>query len=101
MHVERWWLDVCLANHHMHLAAVMRLVVEEVKHGGGGCVHAILAQAIGIAKLPLQKVNIHLDEKGLDLLVLCCSRGAQLGETVEQNRVQWRCRATASAKPRH
>src|ERR1700677_3558878 len=101
MHVERWRLDVCLADHHMHLATVMRLVVEEMKHSDGRSLQIILALVVSVGKLPLQKISISLRKEGFDFLVLRGAGGAKLGETVEQNRVQWRCRMSPSGKPRH
>jgi hypothetical protein len=55
----------------MHLPTVMRLVVEEVKHGDGRDLHIIFAQAVDVAKLPVQKVRIGTGEEGFNFLVLC------------------------------
>ena len=80
-------LIVCLADHHMHLAAVMRLVVEEMKHGDGDCFHVILALVVDVGKLPVQKILIQPGEEGFDFLVLCDARGAELGKV--SNRIEF------------
>jgi hypothetical protein len=101
MQIERWGPDVRLADHHMHLAAVMRLMVEKMKHSDWRCIEAIFALVIGVGKLPTEKIFIDLGEELFDFPVLCGSRRAKLGKAIEQNGIQWWCRIAPSREPRH
>jgi hypothetical protein len=87
MHIERWRLDVCLADHHMHLGAVMRLVVEEMKHSDRRCLHVILALVVSVGKLPLQKISIGLRKERFDFPVLCGAR--ERSSAKSSNRIEF------------
>jgi hypothetical protein len=87
MHIERWRLDVCLADHHMHLGAVMRLVVKEMKHSDRRCLHVILALVVSVGKLPLQKISIGLRKERFD--PLSCAARAERSSEKSSNRIEF------------
>ena len=85
----------------MHLATMVRLVVKEMQHCDRRCVHAILAPAIGVPHRPGEKVIIGFFKERFDTRVFLPSRSAKFNQVLEQNSIQWRCRITATSKPRH
>jgi hypothetical protein len=50
MHIECGRAHIRLAEHYMHLAAMMRLVIEEMKDSERSGIPAVLAQAICVAE---------------------------------------------------
>ena len=50
MHVEGRRPNICLTEHHMHLAAMVRLVVEEMEYSVGCRIRTFLAQTIGVTE---------------------------------------------------
>ena len=50
MHVKGRRPHICLAEHHVHLAAMMRLVIEEMEGSVRCGTLAVLAQAISVTK---------------------------------------------------
>jgi hypothetical protein len=56
MEVERRRLDLRLAQHHMHLAPMVRLVVEEVEGGDGCCFQVFKSLMICVGERPLKKI---------------------------------------------
>ena len=85
----------------MHLATMVRLVVKEMQHCDRRCVHAILAPAIGVPHRPDEKAIIGFFKERFDTRVFLPSRSAKFNQVLEQNSIQWRCRITATGKPRH
>ena len=53
----------------MHLATMVRLVVKEMQHGDGRCVHAILASAVGVMHRPGEKAIVGFFEERFDARV--------------------------------
>ena len=85
----------------MHLATVVRLVVKEMQHRDGRCIHAILASAIGVMHRPGEKAIVGFFEERFDTRVLLVSRCAKLNQALEQNSIQWWCRTASPGKSRH
>ena len=85
----------------MHLATMVRLVVKEMQHRDGRCIHAILASAIGVMHRPCEKAIVGFFEERFDTRVLLSSRGAKFNQVLEQDSVQWRCRIASPGKSRH
>jgi hypothetical protein len=50
MQIKRWRPHFRLTDHSMNLAAMMRLVVEEVKNGHGRRLHILLALMVGVGE---------------------------------------------------
>jgi hypothetical protein len=71
----------------MHLAAMMRLVVKEMKDSDWCWFQAILALAIGVAKWSGEKIVIHFFEEGFDARVLFAR--AELSSAKVSNRMEF------------
>ena len=98
MQIQGWRLHIRLAEHHVNLAAMMRLMVKEMQDGHGCDVHAIFAPAICVAKGRQEKSRVCLFEEGFNFGILRQPRCVEVGKGVIENRVQWRCRTTSAGK---
>ena len=99
MHVERRRAHLCLTEHHVHLAAMVRLMIEEMQYGVWCGIRTVLAQAIGVTERPADKTVVHVREEGFNAGILFATRGAEFRESLEQNSIQWRCRTASAGKP--
>jgi hypothetical protein len=59
----------------VHLAAMMRLVIEEVHDGRHRVIRVFLSLAVGVAKRRPEKIRADLFEERLDSCVLSLPRG--------------------------
>ncbi len=50
MHVEGRRAHICLTEHHVHLAAMMRLMIEEVQYSVWCGIRTVLTEAIGVTE---------------------------------------------------
>jgi hypothetical protein len=85
----------------MYLAAVVRLMVEEMADCHGRRLHVMPARIVDIGKRPIQKGGIHPYKERFDQRVLLGSGGAQTREFVEQHGTQVQRGAAGALKPRH
>src|SRR5271156_5784140 len=99
MHVEGRRRNIGLTEHHMHLAAMMRLVIEEMEDSVRRGTRRVLAQAVGIAEWPGDKAVVQVREEGLNAGILLATRRAEFRESLEQDSVQWRCRTASAGEP--
>ena len=74
MHIECGRAYICLADHYMHLALMMRLVVKEVKHGCWCWFQVILALAICVREWSGEKIVVHFFEERFYARVLFAPR---------------------------
>src|SRR5271156_2705989 len=98
MQIQRWRLHVCLADHHMNLAAMMRLMVKEMQDGHGCGVGAIFAPGVGVEKRLQEKSRVCLFEEGFNFRILRRPCRVELTKGVIENRVQRRCRTTSTGE---
>jgi hypothetical protein len=101
MHIKRRRPHICLAEHHVDLAPMMRLMIEEMENSVRCGILAVLAQTISVTERPGEKPVIHLLKEGLNAGVFFNSRRSEFRESLEQDSVQWRCRTVSAGKPRH
>jgi hypothetical protein len=74
MHIECGRPHICLTDHYMHLASMMRLVVKEVKDGDRCRLQVILALAICVREWPGEKIAVHLLEERFYARILFAPR---------------------------
>ena len=76
MHIQRGRLYIGLAEHYMHLASMMRLVVKEVEHRYWRCFHVVFPLIICVRNGSSQKIGIRIFEECFNARVFfdsCCA----------------------------
>ena len=75
MEIERWRRDCSLAQHHVNLSPMMRLVVEKMAHRDRGLLLVLAALIVGVAKRPGQKIGAQVLKEILNPSILLDAGG--------------------------
>ena len=99
VHIKGRRVHIRLTEHHMYLAPMMGLMIEEMQYSVWCGTRTCRAQAIGVTEWPAHKTVVHVGEERLNAGILFAARGAEFRKSLEQNSIQWRCRTASAGKP--
>src|SRR6202522_1602230 len=100
MQVEGRGLHRRLAEHHVNLPSMMRLVVEEVKCGHWGCFYIAIPLIVDVGDWSLKKSAVRLFKECHDACGFFAARRSQISKPLVENGVQRRCCIAGAGKPR-
>src|SRR5439155_2621591 len=101
MHIQQRRRDSSLAQHHIDLTSMVRLVIEEVPHGNRRQLNIKFALVIHVLERTRQERNVPAFEKGFYPRIFLDSSPSQGGKLLEKDRSQGRRVAASSLEPCH
>jgi hypothetical protein len=101
VHVKGRRRDSSLTHHHVHLRAMVCLVIEEVPHRDLSRFDNGLTLIVDIGKSPREERFVRSGKECLDAPILVLSRCPQWIQFFVKNRVQMRSFCSSSFKTRH